>query len=140
MKRYAVLVAFAVLAIAVPFAQSSPSGTPQRLAKLEKQVRVLRAQMKTVRLQVACINGVAGVTSYGVPSNSEGYVYRKPASPTPTDIVTTGVDFTQQGETPQVLVAAVNPKCVTTRSSYSAGARKRSSGTKVTLLRLHAAR
>jgi hypothetical protein len=139
MKRYAVLVAFAVLAIAVPFAQSSPSGTPQRLAKLEKQVRVLRAQMKTVRLQVACINGVAGVTSYGVPSNSEGYKYQRAGTP-PSEIITTGVDFTQQGETPQVLVAAVNPKCVTARSSYSAGARKRSGGTKVTLLRLHAAR
>jgi hypothetical protein len=139
MKRYAVLIAFAVLAIAVPFAQSTPTGTPQRLAKLEKQVRTLRAQMKTVRAQVACINGAAGVSSYGVPANQEGYVYRKPGTPTPTDIVTTALDFTQSGETPQVLAASVNPKCVSSRAAYGKSPRTRTAG-KVALLRLHAAR
>lgn len=139
MKRYAVLVAFAVLAIAVPFAQSSPTGTTQRLAKLEKQVRTLRAQMKNVRTQVACVNGAVPVSSYGVPTSGEGYVYRRPGTPTPNDIVTTALDFTQQGEAAQILVASVNHKCVTSRASYAVGARKRTAA-KVALLRLRAAR
>jgi hypothetical protein len=139
MKRYAVLVAFAVLAIAVPFAQSSPTGTPQRLAKLEKQVRTLRAQMRNVRAQVACVNGAAAVSSYGVPANGEGYVYRRPGTPAPTDIATTALDFSQQGETPQILVASVNRKCVTSPAAYAVGARKRTAA-KVALLRLRAPR
>jgi hypothetical protein len=124
MKKYAVLLAFVILAFSVPLAQSSTTGTPQRLAKLEKQVRVLQSQMKSANKRLACVSKAASITSYGVPSSNEGYLYQRPTA-TPSQFPTTALDFTLQGDKADALVAVVDPKCVTsTAATASLGTRR----------------
>ena len=135
MKKYGVLLAFVILAFSVPLAQSSTTGTPQRLATLERQVRVLQAGLAKVKLRLACLSKAAAITSYGVPSSNEGYLYQRPTA-TPSTFPTTALDFTLQGDKPDALLAVVNPKCVTASATVTALQRK-SSQHRVPLVRLH---
>ena len=124
MKKYAVLLAFVILAFSVPLAQSSTTGTPQRLAKLEKQVRVLQSQMKSANKRLACVSKAASITSYGVPSSNEGYLYQRPTA-TPSQFPTTALDFTLQGDKADALVAVVDPKCVTSTAATASHVARR---------------
>ena len=124
MKKYAVLLAFVILAFSVPLAQSSTTGTPQRLAKLEKQVRVLQSQMKSANKRLACVSKAASITSYGVPSSNEGYLYQRPTA-TPSQFPTTALDFTLQGDKADALVAVVDPKCVTSTAATASRVARR---------------
>ena len=124
MKKYAVLLAFVILAFSVPLAQSSTTGTPQRLAKLEKQVRVLQSQMKSANKRLGCVSKAASITSYGVPSSNEGYLYQRPTA-TPSQFPTTALDFTLQGDKADALVAVVDPKCVTSTAATASHVARR---------------
>ena len=138
MKKYGLLVAIVVLSFSVPLALGAryvQSGTPQRLAALEKKVRILQASVATIKLRLACVSKAASITSYGVPSSNEGYLYQRPTA-TPSQFPTTALDFTLQGDKADALVAVVDPKCVTTTASASALQRK-SGQHRVPLVRLN---
>ena len=138
MKKYGLLLAFVVLAFSVPLAQSSTTGTPQRLARLEKQVRNLQTQLTAVKLRVACFRNATRVTSYGVPSSNEGYLYQRPSA-TPSTFPTTALDFTLQGDKPDAFLATVNARCVTGTTS-AASASSRGARHRVPLVPLRSAR
>jgi hypothetical protein len=122
MKTYAVLLALVILAFSVPLAHSSTTATPPQLAQLAKQVRALRSQLAAVKVRLACFGNAAKVTSYGVPSSNEGYLYQRPSAtpPAPTTFPTTALDFTLQGDKADAYLATVAAKCVTAAATARA--------------------
>jgi hypothetical protein len=107
-----VLFGLALVAIAVPMAEGTSSAKDPRVAGLVKKVSALTKRVAVLEVRSACIS-VTGVTSYGAPSSNDGYLYHRAADPADTIALTTALDYTEQGGTPQALMAVVDPKCVT---------------------------
>jgi hypothetical protein len=114
------LFGLALVAIAVPIAEGTSSAKDPRVAGLIKKVNALQKRVAALEVRSACIS-VTGVTSYGAPSQNDGYLYHRAADPADTLVLTTSLDFTEQGGTPSALMAVVDPKCVTgSRTLYRA--------------------
>ena len=117
MKRFLALVATAVAAVAL-YAATAPAGqqavTPGQFNALKKQVTKLRSDLNAVTtVMVGCVMGTAvPITQY------TGYVYQTSSG---QDILTTALDLTEQGGTPQGYALLVNsdPTCVNLINSTS---------------------
>jgi outer membrane murein-binding lipoprotein Lpp len=146
--RYvALLTGVAAIAIAVPIAQGTSGAKDPRVTKLIKTVNALKGQVASLRSEadalrtdVDALKQTAGtlttglgslqscvkykalpVTDYGTAA-AEGYVY---ATDNGANLfLTTALDITAQGQTPQLWLNEVNPSCV----SASASARRTTAG------------
>jgi hypothetical protein len=96
----AALAAFAIYTVTAPAGQEAVS--PKRVAALEKKVATMQRQLK-------CINSVVGVSLFGDPNGTAGYVYKQPDG---SLIATTALDLAEQGQTPSFYVPRVNGSCV----------------------------
>jgi hypothetical protein len=113
------LFGLALVAVAVPIAEGTSSAKDPRVAGLIKKVNALTKRVAVLEVRSACIS-VTGITSYGVPAQNDGYLYKR-ANDAENLYLETAVDFTEQGGTPQALMAVVDPKCVTgSRTLYRA--------------------
>ena len=135
MRRALALAAVALAAFVLAAPATSATPTEQKLQRqvrvlqrqvktLQKQVHVLQAQMKTANKRLACVSKAASITSYGVPSSNEGYLYQRPTA-TPSQFPTTALDFTLQGDKADALVAVVDPKCVTSTAATASHVARR---------------
>ena len=117
------LFVLALVAIVVPIAQGTSAARDPRVPGLAKRVATLEKQNATLVKAVAalitksnCID-VQGVVLRGTVAN-EGYLFKK-ASDNTNLYLQTAVDASAQGETPQELMAIINPQCVTGSKSFS---------------------
>ena len=110
MKRFAFLAAVA-LSVPALYAVSAPAGqqgvSPKRVARLEKRVGKLESQLK-------CLKTYVPLTVYGQEPTSTapatyGYSYTNESKKT---LLTTAVDVTDQGDTPDFNAVAVSKSCV----------------------------
>lgn len=112
-KVVAGLIVVLVAVVAVQFADSATSRStksiPARVKALEAKVKTLTAAVATLQTRAACF-GVQGVTQWGNPAASQGYLYTNDGM---NVVVTTGFDAPAQGQTPTFYAATVNPTCVT---------------------------
>jgi hypothetical protein len=123
-KMFAAGCVVAVLAtVAVQFASSATStqtkSIPARVKALESKLKKLngtiaavKADVESLKKSAACL-GAQGVTQYGTPASSIGYLYTPDGS---NVSVTTAFDAPIQGQTPTFFAATVNPTCITSRS------------------------
>jgi hypothetical protein len=112
MKRLLALVAAAGVAVALYAATATGSQqavTPAQLNALKKQVAVLKKDVKDLQGAIACL-GPTGVASFG--SDTAGFHYKQPDG---SEILTSALDFTAQGQQPQALLATIDPQCVSAR-------------------------
>jgi prophage DNA circulation protein len=142
------LIALAAIAVAVPIAQGTTAAKDPRVTKLIKQVNVLKGQVaslqsdvSTLKNDVATVQQTATTVQNGLTTlqgcvkykalpvadygngSTEGYVYAKNSG---ADILlTSALDVTPQGTTPQAYLAEVNPSCVSAavRSTAAASGR-----------------
>jgi hypothetical protein len=105
------LFGLALVAIAVPIAQGTSSAKDPRVAGLIKKVNQLTKRVAVLEVRSGCIS-VTGVTSYGAPTQNDGYKYHRATDPSDQLILTTALDFTEQNGTPHALMAVIDPKCV----------------------------
>jgi hypothetical protein len=107
----------ALVAIVVPIAQGTSSAKDPRVAGLVKRVTALEkhsaALQKAVDALITKSNciGIQGVVLRGQTAN-EGYLYKKATDETNL-YFQTAIDAPAQGETPQQLMAVIDPQCVT---------------------------
>jgi hypothetical protein len=114
------LFALALVAVAVPIAQGTSSAKDPRVAGLIKKVNVLQKQVAALTVRANCIS-VQGIQQFGAAAN-EGYLFQRATDPQGTVVLTTAIDYPEQGQTPQLLMATVDPTCVTgTRTLYRSG-------------------
>src|SRR6266480_3672267 len=114
------LFALALVAIAVPIAQGTSSAKDPRVAGLIKKVTTLQKQVAALTVRANCIS-VQGIQQFGAADN-EGYLYQRATDPQGTVVLTTAIDYPVQGQTPQLLMAVVDPTCVTgPRTLYHSG-------------------
>jgi hypothetical protein len=113
------LFVLALVAIVVPIAQGTSAandprvpGLAKRITALEKKNGALTKAIAALAAKSNCI-GVVGITQYGDPANNDGYMYKRATDPPGTFAVTTALDGTIQGQTPDVIMATINPSCVT---------------------------
>jgi len=96
----AALVAVGIYAVTAPAGQQSVS--PKRVAALEKRVSKLQSQLN-------CLKTYAPVSVYGDPNGTAGYVYQNPDT---HQGLTTALDATASGETPDADFAVVAKSCI----------------------------
>jgi len=95
--------------------KTSQATIARRVAALEKKVKALQSQVKGIKGDLACENAVVGVTQYGNPPASQGYLY------TPDNVnvfLTTALDVTPAGQTPRAWIPVVDASCVTAAASH----------------------
>ena len=113
------LFALALVAIAVPIAQGTSSAKDPRVAGLIKKVNALQKQVAALTVMSKCISA-QGIQQFGAAAN-EGYVYQRAADPQGTFVLTTALDYPEQGQTPQQWMAILDPACVSKHTLYRAG-------------------
>jgi hypothetical protein len=110
MKRLLALVALAGLAVAL-YAATATGGqqavTPKQFAALKKQVTTMQKDVNVLKGFVANCIGVIGVTRFG--GTSAGYHYKQPDG---SEILTSALDVSDQGETASGLLATIDQQCV----------------------------
>jgi hypothetical protein len=110
MKRFLALIATAGLAVGL-YAATAPAGqqgvTPAQIKALQTQVKKLQKDMKSVKGALACIT-VAGAAEFG-DNSTAGYHFKQPDG---SEVLTSAVDLTAQGETPQFYLATIDSQCV----------------------------
>jgi hypothetical protein len=109
-----VLVAAVGVQLASSATSTSTKSIPARVKALENSVRTLKTTVAALKTKADCL-GAQGVSQYGTPASSIGYLY------TPDGVnvaVTTAFDATASGQTPTFLAATVNPSCVTSRAFH----------------------
>jgi hypothetical protein len=117
------LFVLALVAIVVPIAQGTSTAKDPRVAGLTKRIAALEKRDTTLEKAVAALItksnclGVQGVVLRGQATN-EGYLFKKATDETNV-YLQTAVDAPLQGETPQQLMAVINPQCVTGSKSYA---------------------
>jgi hypothetical protein len=146
--KYLLLLGIAAIAVTVPIAQGTTAAKDPRVAKLIKQVNALKGQVGSLQSDVSglktdvaslqqtattvqggltslqnCVKyKVLPVADYGNGS-TEGYVYARNSG---ADLVlTSALDVTPQGSTPQAYLAEVNPSCVSASARSATGASAR---------------
>jgi hypothetical protein len=117
------LFVLALVAIVVPIAQGTSSAKDPRVAGLLKRVTALEKHDAALQKAVAalitksnCI-GVQGVVLRGQTAN-EGYLFKKAGDETNL-YLQTAVDAPATGETPQQLMAIIDPSCVTSTKAFA---------------------
>src|SRR5438105_8657726 len=107
------LFVLALVAIVVPIAQGTSAAKDPRVPALTKRIAALEKSVTALISKSNCIT-VVGVARFGAPSQSDGYIYKRAADPAgTTSFLTTALDLTEQGQTPPLLMAVVDPTCVT---------------------------
>jgi hypothetical protein len=118
MKRFLALIATAGLAVGL-YAATAPAGqqgvTPAQIKALQTQVKKLQKDVKTVKAALACIT-VAGAAEFG-DNSTAGYHYKQPDG---SEVLTSAVDLTAQGETPQFYLATIDSQCVQSKTLHFA--------------------
>jgi hypothetical protein len=113
MKRFLALIATAGVAVGI-YAATAPGGqqgvTPAQIRTLQAQVKKLQKDMKNVKGALSCIT-VAGAAEFG-DNTSAGYHYKQPDG---TEVLTSAIDLTAQGEIPQFYIATIDSQCVQAR-------------------------
>jgi hypothetical protein len=112
MKRLLAVIAVAGLAVGLYSATATGSQqavTPAQFAALKKQVATLKKDVNDLKGAISCLSS-AGVASFG--SATAGFHYKQPDG---SEVLTTALDFTDQGEQPDALLAVIDPQCVTAR-------------------------
>jgi hypothetical protein len=105
------LFVLALVAIVVPMAQGTSSAKDPRVPGLIKRVAALEKQVTALNAKSNCIT-VVGIAQFGAPTQADGYEYKRGTDAPGTFIVTTALDLTAQGQTPQLLMAVIDPTCV----------------------------
>jgi hypothetical protein len=114
------LLGLALVAIAVPIAQGTSSAKDPRVAGLIKKVNALQKQVAVLTARSNCISA-QGIQQFGQAEN-EGYLYHRASDPPDAVVLTSALDYPEQGQAPQFLMAVIDPKCVTgTRTLYRSG-------------------
>ena len=110
MKRLLALIAVAGLAVAL-YAATATGGqqavTPAQFKALKAQVTKIQKDVNTLKGFVSSCIGVVGVARFG--GGTAGYHYKQPDG---SEILTSAIDVTEQGETPSALLATINSQCV----------------------------
>jgi hypothetical protein len=117
----AIAAGLAVLAIAAPSPIAAPEASPTL-----RQFNALKNRVASLERDVNCMDDVVlPVTQYGTAT--EGYLYGTATG----GILTTALDITEEGSTPDAWLAEVNADCITDgptarfhRAGDSAGAAK----------------
>ena len=114
MKRLALVLAAAVAAVAL-YAATAPAGqqavTPAQFAALSKKVTTLQKDVKSLKAAFGCLSAL-GIAQFGDGSTT-GFHYKQPDG---SEVLTTAIDVTGQGEQPAALIAAIDPQCVRSTS------------------------
>jgi hypothetical protein len=112
MKRLLALVATAGLAVAL-YAATATGGqqavTPAQFNALKKQVAAMKKDVTDLKGFINNCIGVVGVTRFGGTGTTAGYHYKQPDG---SEILTSALDVTDQGEPPTGLLATVDQQCV----------------------------
>src|SRR5205823_11552511 len=106
------LFVLALVAIVVPIAQGTSSAKDPRVPGLTRRVAALEKLVTALNVKSNCIS-VVGIAQFGAPTQSDGYMYKRAADAAGTFVVTTAIDGVAQGQTPQLLMAVVDPTCIT---------------------------
>jgi hypothetical protein len=116
MKPFAAGLALAVLAIGAPFAQSASKTTiNQRLLRIERQIKLIKADLKTTKARVFCFRLAAPLSDYGDRTTGKyGYWFSKDGT---NFYFTTALDFSAKDVKPDIYAAAVDPRCIPGSSS-----------------------
>ena len=131
LKFLLALAAVALVTAAVPIAQGTSDSVPSRLTAAEKKIAKLQKDVVALRTRVACFDRLVPLSSYG-GLETEGFVYRNTAES--REFLTSALDVTEQGDEPDVIVAAVNPQCVTQAYARAARTSNRRSAAKLHLV------
>lgn len=114
MKRLLALIAVAGLAVGL-YAATATGGqqavTPAQFAALKKQVTTMQKDVNALKGFVSNCISVVGVAQFG--GGTAGYHYKQPDG---SEILTSALDVTSQGETPAALLAEIDPQCVSSSS------------------------
>ena len=131
--KFPILLAGVLLAsAAVPLAQGTTNESTQtirRIAALERKMRAVQASVTRLNADMACLKfRAAPVAAYGDPP-AEGFVYS--AENGARVFTTTALDIADEGDTPDLIVPAINPECVATRAAQGRPAGRTSSRVKL---------
>ena len=110
MKRLLALVATAGLAVGLYAATATGSQqavTPAQLNAVKKQVAALKKDVTVLKAFINNCVGVVGVARFN------GYHAKADDG---SEIITTALDLTDQGDTPTGLLATIDPQCVQSNS------------------------
>src|SRR5438270_6058178 len=110
------LFVLALVAIVVPMAQGTSAAKDPRVPGLIAKVNTLQKAVAALIVKSNCI-GVQPVVLRGMTAN-EGYLFKKATDDTNL-YLQTAVDAPATGETPQQLMAVVDPKCVTGSKAFA---------------------
>jgi hypothetical protein len=117
MKRLLALALLVAVAAALYAATAGGSGqavTPAQIAALNKKVAQLQKAVKGLREDFSCLSAL-GVKQFGDGATT-GYHYKQPDG---SEILTSALDVTGTGETPTIVLAQVDPTCVSSfRASH----------------------
>jgi hypothetical protein len=106
------LLACLLVSAAVPLAYGSEAAKDPRVPALIAKVNSLQKQVNALTVKSNCL-GIQGLQQFG-QAQGEGYLYHNAADPPNVLVLTSALDFPEQGQTPQMLMAIVDPKCVST--------------------------
>ena len=124
-KWFLAVVAVALVSAAVPIAQGTSETIPSRLRAVELKVTKLQRDVQTMQTTVTFLRGcftAAPITSYG-GSDTDGYVYRNTAEN--REFLTSALDVTDQGDTPDAIMATLKSECVSQARAASAAPARR---------------
>jgi hypothetical protein len=120
MKRLLVLLAGAALAVGLYTTTASGTQqavTPGQFAALSKKVAILQKDVRNLKADFSCLQ-VLGTSQFG-DGQTNGYHYKQPDG---SEILTSALDVTTPGETPTIVLAQVDPTCVSA-SRFQRGSR-----------------
>jgi hypothetical protein len=127
-----------VLGLVVNALPASGSSTSliSRVAKLEAQTKALKAantalskRVKKLEGLTGCMDQLAPIASYGIPSGGEGYLYTQDRGTTIG--LTTALDVVPTGQTPPFIAVGVDPQCVSQTRALTAHVRGLSKAARV---------
>ncbi|SRR5712691_5130092 len=110
MRRFLVLAVTALVAVGLYAASAGGTQqavTPGQFAALSKKVAALQKQVTSLKADFACLTAL-GVAGFSDQQNF-GYVYKKSDG---SFIITSALDVTAQGQTPEHQLAQIDPSCV----------------------------
>jgi len=114
MKRLLALIAVAGLAVGL-YAATATGGqqavTPAQFKALKAQVTKMQKDVNALKGFVSNCISVVGVAQFG--GGTAGYHYKQPDG---SEILTSALDVTAQGETPAALLAQIDSQCVSASS------------------------
>ena len=110
------LFVLALVAIVVPIAQGTSAAKDPRVPALTKRIAALEKSVNALVDKSNCLTA-QGLVLRGGGATNTGYVYT-PDNGTTYEL-RTAVDAPAQGEAPQLLMAVINPQCVTGSRAFA---------------------